>query len=633
MSRSNGPGVPPNGWPTDPRVTQDGRAPDGRPYDGADVYHDPYYTPPSQPSRQAPPQPGTPHQNGQAYAQNGGRPPRIQAGALPAAMPSRMPQGGLPPGGQPSAYAPQTASAQPYGQAPYVPQQSAPQPYAPHAAAQQHYPPQNHPQAYTPPPQAPSPQPPQRVQPSQPGRAPAQHPGYEQTGRPTQPVYAAGQPAYAPGPAAYAPSPAAYAAPAYVPETTARPTQPSPQRPSAPPEQWPQHSNGHASGPTAHGSAADAHGYDLGNYMPAVTPEPRTLRPTAPPAWQPHADPHEAARQQPPLVNGYTPHYPMDADQDRQALETIQNDDDYDEQHEDDDYEDEPRKTRYGLIAASLLFAIAAGGGLAYAYKMFAGSPTQSASVTPLVKSNQTAVKVKPVDPGGTKFANTDSKMLDQLSGSTSVDTPSDGGPKAVKTYVIPREGSPNSGPPQADVAAPVAARPVPGMILAGIPPAMPAPAPAAAPVTVQPPVVKTARVPVAAAVPPPPAAAPYETAQAAPAAIAVKKPIVKKVAPPSAVGGPPVSAGANGFVAVLASVPASASSRMDAMQQYADLQQRFGGVLASKSPDVVEAKLGEKGTFHRLVVGPPGSRESAGAVCSQLKAAGYTADCWVTGF
>ena len=95
-------------------------------------------------------------------------------------------------------------------------------------------------------------------------------------------------------------------------------------------------------------------------------------------------------------------------------------------------------------------------------------------------------------------------------------------------------------------------------------------------------------------------------------AAAAAKKLPAKKIAAPAGVGGP---TGANGYVAVLASVPASSSSRMDAMQQYADLQQKFGGILGSKAPDVVEAKL-EKGTFHRLVVGPPGSREAANTVC-----------------
>ena len=51
-----------------------------------------------------------------------------------------------------------------------------------------------------------------------------------------------------------------------------------------------------------------------------------------------------------------------------------------------------------------------------------------------------------------------------------------------------------------------------------------------------------------------------------------------------------------------------------------------------SKTPDVQEADLGDKGLWYRAVVGPPGSRDAASAVCSQLKTAGH-AGCWVTAY
>jgi cell division septation protein DedD len=86
------------------------------------------------------------------------------------------------------------------------------------------------------------------------------------------------------------------------------------------------------------------------------------------------------------------------------------------------------------------------------------------------------------------------------------------------------------------------------------------------------------------------------------------------------------------GYVAVLASVPASGTSRITALQQYADLQQRYAGILQNKTPDVTEANLGEKGRYHRLVVGPPGSKDGANSVCSQLKTAGYSS-CWVMAY
>lgn len=70
----------------------------------------------------------------------------------------------------------------------------------------------------------------------------------------------------------------------------------------------------------------------------------------------------------------------------------------------------------------------------------------------------------------------------------------------------------------------------------------------------------------------------------------------------------------------------------MDALKAFADLQQRYAGVLQNKIPDVQEADLSARGlgTMYRAVVGPPGSREAANDICGQLKSAGYTG-CWVT--
>ena len=55
-------------------------------------------------------------------------------------------------------------------------------------------------------------------------------------------------------------------------------------------------------------------------------------------------------------------------------------------------------------------------------------------------------------------------------------------------------------------------------------------------------------------------------------------------------------SARHSGYVAVLS----SQKSRMDALKAFADLQQKYGDVLASKTPDVQEANLGEKGVWYR---------------------------------
>jgi hypothetical protein len=75
----------------------------------------------------------------------------------------------------------------------------------------------------------------------------------------------------------------------------------------------------------------------------------------------------------------------------------------------------------------------------------------------------------------------------------------------------------------------------------------------------------------------------------------------------------------ARGFVAVLA----SKRSRADALNAFAELQQKYPEVLGGMAPDVQKAEFG-KGVWYRAVVGPPGSREAASSVCSQLKTAGH---------
>ena len=100
--------------------------------------------------------------------------------------------------------------------------------------------------------------------------------------------------------------------------------------------------------------------------------------------------------------------------------------------------------------------------------------------------------------------------------------------------------------------------------------------------------------------------------------------------ATPVAAVPPPQTTGTSGYVAVLS----SQKSRMDALKAFADLQQKYGDVLVSRTPDVQEADLSSRGlgTMYRLVVGPPGSRDAASGVCNQLKTAGYVG-CWVTAY
>lgn len=361
---------------------------------------------------------------------------------------------------------------------------------------------------------------------------------------------------------------------------------------------------------------------------------------------------------------------------------------------EDVEYEDDyaPRGRRPLKIAAALIGAILIGGGMAYGYKKMA--PGGSQGEPPVIKSEASPSKTKPADAGGKQFPYSDTKIMGRLGDGTSpaaadeahaaansdsrsgdaASAPGDsssastdeGGARKVATLVVGRDGTIQSPPAEPVSDSPPTASPgVPGTSLvdvfgaekgqghAGAPPGAgddheAAPArPAAQPVTaddtpatsrkVTP--VKIAKVNSASAKP----AATSTTGSIEERDDAAAPPVAKKpkrvaraetTATDANTDPAPVtsSGGGSGFVAVLASVPQSATSRMDALKRFADMQQKYGTALAGKTPDVAEANLGAKGSYHRLIVGPPGSREQASAVCVHLKAEGYNG-CWVTSY
>jgi len=319
----------------------------------------------------------------------------------------------------------------------------------------------------------------------------------------------------------------------------------------------------------------------------------------------------------------------------------------YADEELEDDYEDEPRgRSRMTLIAAALVGAIGIGGGLAYGYKTLMGPGADGAP--PVVKSESAPSKMRPAEPGGKQFAHTDSKIMGRLSDTGSIAGASaasaseaESGTRKVQTLVVGRDGSIEAAAaasPTPSASAPVVS--VPGMTVIdgfGASPAaaqdrtaqrpmVVSPPPAAEPAPPEKPVVIARAAPSPAPTAPPPEAKPVTTAPAA-----ARPPVPKKVAAAAPAAAPAVArpSGA-GYVAVLASVPASSSSRIEALKQFADMQQKYSAVLQSKTPDVTEANLGAKGTYHRLVIGPPSSREQASTLCSQLKSAGYSG-CWVT--
>jgi hypothetical protein len=356
----------------------------------------------------------------------------------------------------------------------------------------------------------------------------------------------------------------------------------------------------------------DPRGYDLGSYMPADTqayaPAPTTQYP-------------QHAQHPPQAQHGYG-----------------EPDPDFDDMVEDDD---EPRRGRRALmVVAALIGAIGLGGGLAYTYKNFV--LTKGNSRPPVIKTADLPNKVKPTAPGGKEFAHTDKKLLNRLGEDNSQPASAEAQDRASEERDAPRKvrvidikpGDQGS----AVAAAPSAPVMVPGLLLDNTGPQPPPGAVRAAPpppppqVSAQPPVRSAAPPPVKVVTAPAPAPtpereeaqpAPKQTTQAAPPKVAVPK-------SPAAASAPPQTTGTSGYVAVLS----SQKSRMDALKAFADLQQKYGDVLLSRTPDVQEADLSARGlgTMYRLVVGPPGSRDAASGVCSQLKTAGYQG-CWVMAY
>lgn len=390
----------------------------------------------------------------------------------------------------------------------------------------------------------------------------------------------------------------------------------------------------------------DPASYDLGSYgRPAArgqpVPDHRVPPPdTRQPGWQnghlenPDFEPYPSRHDErgPPRHAQDRPHDSREQD--------------YADEEEEDE---EPRRGgRRWLIIAALVGSIGLGGGLAYVYKAYVVDKTNGKP--PVVKASQQPSRTAPENPGGKQFANQDSKMLGKLEQDAGRGDLDATGVRRVPTVQINRDGTLGSAP--APVLPPTNRPSVPGITFVdgfsnsgGGAPVPPAIAPRAAPEL---PAARAEVTPPRANIPPPPPpppavknAAPPPPAPRAEARVAAGPPPAAEApaatkraparttevaaAPPAAV---PKATG-NGFVAVLT----TRRSRMDALSQFADLQQRYP-ILQGKVPDVIEADLTSRnlGTMYRLVVGPPGTRGQVAALCSQLKSAGYT-DCWATSY
>ncbi len=322
--------------------------------------------------------------------------------------------------------------------------------------------------------------------------------------------------------------------------------------------------------------------------------------------------------------------------------------------YDDDEEEDEEAgssRGRWVKIAAAVAGAVVIGAGLAYGYQMFSGAGSKIAAGPPVVRGDSGSAKSRPSNAGGRQFGHSDSQVMDRISkqGRTRADANGDGS-RRVSTLTIGANGQvmnqeaprlPSGSSPSEPVVSVPGLTVVDGFAGQRAAARQPLPPRTGGPITVSPPKTQpkapaktSALSPVRPAVVTKKPEAPVRVPQQAP----VKKttPQVKKSPPVrtarKTTSAPTSSGGANGYVAVLASVPVSGSSRLDALKKFADIQQTYSGVLGNRTPDVREADLGARGKYHRLMVGPPASRAAASALCSQLKSAGYPS-CWITAY
>jgi hypothetical protein len=394
--------------------------------------------------------------------------------------------------------------------------------------------------------------------------------------------------------------------------------------------------------------------WDLSQYAPGQVPAEQQLSAYAPtpgqghPAdyghggpqgqWPGHAQEHQHWGQDP---RGYEqPLDPQFGDQHTQyqdynefaAPGGVEGDEDYEEEEE-----VEPRRRpRTFLIALVLVGAIGIGGGVAYTYKNFGA--TNVAGDTPVVRADQSPAKQKPAEPGGKDVPNIDKKFLNRLTEdrptataalATQPSLESEGGTRKVTTLVVNRDGTLtpqlSSAVPAAEAPPPPPSSGVPGMLIEGF--GSPPPQRAAAPEPPPPPRVTVTNAP------PKVADLPMPKVRAEPVAPRKRVAVRDDAAAPAGratttASTPAASTGANGYVAVLS----SRKTREEALRNYADMYQKYPDALANRTPDVLEANLGDKGLWYRLIVGPPGSREAANDVCVKLKAQGFTG-CWATAY
>jgi hypothetical protein len=308
-----------------------------------------------------------------------------------------------------------------------------------------------------------------------------------------------------------------------------------------------------------------------------------------------------------------------------------------------DDYEEPKRGGSKRLMAAVLVGAVVTGGGLAYLYKSNGGDA--SGGEPPIMTADARPIKERPADPGGREFPNGSKLIYDRLDNASVAGAPAGDEPTRVASR---EETNPENDLPgvvttgangtleeriqnalqnakkQDDAPARTASntqgsssydeprrvrtevfRPDGSLDPAGVKRAR---APAAQP-------AETAAPSLASG--PAPRAAAREAAPAPAAAQPRANTRVAEVTPTA-----PITQPGGGEPGMFVQI-AARNDQAAAMAAFADLQQKYAGVLGNHSPSVRKVDLGDKGVWYRLLVGPMPSKGDADKLCEDLKTAG----------
>ena len=308
---------------------------------------------------------------------------------------------------------------------------------------------------------------------------------------------------------------------------------------------------------------------------------------------------------------------------------------DEDEFDGDDDYAEPKKGGSKKLMAAVLVGAVVTGGGLAYLYKSRVGG--SEAGEPPIMTADTRPIKEKPSDPGGREFPGGSKLIYDRLNdgggneptrvAARDEQTPATDLPGVVTTSssgtleeriqnALRDAKKPDDQPPASANAASTLDTPRPvkteifrpdGSVDSSRVQRRQAPADGDTTLAGGAPKGVVAR------------EAPAAPSQAAPARGQQLAAATPAQAPTPAPAAAATTAGEAGMFVQIA----ARNDQAAAMAAFADLQQKYSGVLGNHSPSVRKVDLGEKGVWYRLLVGPMANKAEADKLCEDLKTAG----------